>query len=62
MFYNKAKEIVPFKRLESMTEEQEIESDKIWEALHNLIEKFDKSFKKLKEVQKEFASDYGISG
>jgi hypothetical protein len=29
MFYNKAKEIVPFKRLESMTEEQEIESDKI---------------------------------
>ena len=62
MFYNKAKEIVPFKRLESMTEEQEIESDKIWEALHNLIEKFDKSFEKLKEVQKEFASDYGISG
>jgi len=59
-FYNKAKEIVPYKVLENLTESQEIESDKIWEALHNLIEKFDESFENLKKVQKEFKSDYGF--
>jgi hypothetical protein len=28
--------------------------------LENLIKKFDESFEKLREVQKEFANDYGI--
>ena len=59
-FYNKAKEIVPYKRIENLTEAQKIESDKIWEVLENLIKKFDESFEKLREVQKEFANDYGI--
>lgn len=59
-FYNKAKEIVPYKKLENLTETQEIESDKIEENLESLIEKFDKSFENLKNVQKEFANDYGI--
>jgi len=60
LFYNKAKEIVPYKRIENMTEEQEIESDKIWNDLKNLIKKFDESFDNLKKVQKEFANDYEI--
>ena len=59
-FYNKAKEIVPYKHIENMTEAQEIESNKIWEVLQGLIEKFDKSFENLKNVQKEFAEDYGF--
>jgi hypothetical protein len=59
-FYNKAKEIVPYKKLENLTETQEIESGKIEENLESLIEKFDKSFENLKNVQKEFANDYGI--
>lgn len=59
-FYNKAKEIVPYKRLENMTEIQEIESGKIWEVLDNLIDKFDESFERLKEIQKEFKNDYGF--
>lgn len=59
-FYNKAKEIVPYKRIENLTEAQKIESDKIWEVLENLIKKFDESFENLREVQKEFANDYGI--
>ena len=59
-FYNKAKEIVPYKRLENLTETQEIESDKIEKNLENLIKKFDKSFENLKNVQKEFSNDYGI--
>ena len=60
-FYNKAKEIVPYKRLENMTKVQETESDKISEVLHGLIEKFDESFENLKAIQKEFANDYGFS-
>ena len=59
-FYNKAKEIVPYKKLENLTETQEIESGKIEENLESLIEKFDKSFENLKNVQKEFSNDYGI--
>ena len=59
-FYNKAKEIVPYKRLENMTEIQEIESGKISEVLEDLIKKFDESFEKLKEIQKEFKNDYGF--
>ena len=60
-FYNKAKEIIPYKHIENLTEDQEIESDKIWEILNNIIEKFDKSFENLKNIQKEFKNDYGIS-
>ena len=60
-FYNKAKEIVPYKRLENMTKVQETESDKISEVLHGLIEKFDESFENLKAIQKEFTNDYGFS-
>ena len=59
-FYNKAKEIVPYKNLDNLTEAQEIESGKIWEALNELIKKFDKSFENLKEIQKEFKNDYGF--
>ena len=59
-FYDKAKEIVPYKRMENMTETQEMESDKIWEALNDLINKFDKSFENLKHVQEEFKNDYGF--
>ena len=60
-FYNKAKDIVPYKRIENLTEEQEAESSKIWEVLNGLIKKFDKSFEDLKDIQKEFADDYGFS-
>jgi hypothetical protein len=59
-FYNKAKEIVPYKKLENLTETQEIESGKIEENLESIIEKFDKSFENLKNVQKEFSNDYEI--
>ena len=59
-FYNKAKEIVPYKRLKTLTDAQKIESDKIENALDDLIDKFDKSFENLKNIQKEFANDYGI--
>ena len=60
LFFNKAKEIVPYKRIENLTEEQEIEGNKISEVLEDLIDKFDKSFENLKDVQKEFAKDYGF--
>ena len=60
-FYNKEKEIVPYKRIENLTDEQEAESDKIWEVLNGLIKNFDKSFENLKNIQKEFAKDYGLS-
>jgi DNA anti-recombination protein RmuC len=46
--------------MENMTETQEMESDKIWEALNDLINKFDKSFENLKHVQEEFKNDYGF--
>ncbi len=61
LFFNKAKEIVPYKRIENLTETQEIESNKISEVLEDLIIKFDASFENLKAVQKEFAKDYGFS-
>jgi hypothetical protein len=61
LFFNKAKEIVPYKRIENLTETQEIESGKISEVLEDLIVKFDESFENLKAVQKEFAKDYGFS-
>jgi len=57
-FYNKAKEIVPYKRLKTLTDTQKIESDKIEDVLEDLITKFDESFENLKNVQKEFASDH----
>ena len=60
LFYNKSKEIVPYKRLESLTENQKIESDKIDKELKELIEKFDKSYEDLKEVQKEFSDNYNF--
>jgi hypothetical protein len=59
-FYNKAKEIVPYKRLETLTDEQKIESKKIENVLDDLINEFDKSFENLKEIQKEFKNDYGF--
>jgi len=59
-FYNKAKEIVPYKRLKNLTDAQKIESDKIENALDELIIKFDESFENLKNVQKEFKNDYGF--
>ena len=60
-FYNKAKEIVPYKHLEKLTETQEIESDKISKDLRDLIKKFDESLDNLKKIQKEFTNDYEIS-
>lgn len=59
-FYNKAKEIVPYKGIEDMTDAQEIESNKIDEELKSLIVAFDQSFENLKTIQKEFAEDYGF--
>lgn len=59
-FYNKAKEIVPYKHVEDLAESQEVESNKIDEELKNLIKKFDESFENLKNIQKEFAKDYGF--
>lgn len=59
-FYNKSKEIVPYKRLETLTDDQKIESKKIENVLDDLINKFDKSFENLKEIQKEFKNDYGF--
>ena len=62
LFYNKAKEIVPYKRIDNLTETQEIESGKIWEVLNDLIKQFDESFENLKNIQKEFKDDYGFLG
>jgi len=59
-FYDKAKEIIPYKRLETLTDDQKIESKKIENVLDDLINKFDKSFENLKEIQKEFKNDYGF--
>jgi len=59
-FYTKAKWIVPYKRLENLTETQEIESNKIDKELKDLIEKFDKSYENLKSVQKEFSEIYNF--
>ena len=60
LFYNKAKEIVPYKRISELTEDQEVESNKIDEELKDLIEKFDKSYEDLKAIQKEFYNNYSF--
>lgn len=60
LFYNKAKEIVPYKHIKNLTEEQEIESDKIDKELENFIKDFDKAFENLKAIQKEFSDNYNF--
>ena len=59
-FYTKAKEIVPYKHINNLTEEQKIESDKIDKELENFIKEFDKAFENLKAVQKEFSDNYNF--
>ena len=60
LFYNKAKEIVPYKHIKDLTEEQEIEGDKIDKELENFIKDFDKAFENLKAIQKEFSDNYNF--
>lgn len=60
LFYNKARAIIPYKHIESLTEEQEIKSDEIDKELKGLIEKFDKSYEELRVIQKEFSNNYKI--